>query len=127
MKRSYVFPSVYEETSVDYGKVANTFIDGMKIIDFNQHDYLIGNMALNEGISPHKFLNSSAQDLDYRLLALTGLIIATQGSYNKLVLTTGFPFVTYPVYKKGAIDFYQGKHQVSFDTKPFGGAKVIFL
>jgi plasmid segregation protein ParM len=124
MKRSYVFPSVYEETAVDYPKVAENFIEGMKIVNFNQRDYLIGNMALSEGTSPHKFLNSSAQDLDYQLLALTSLIIATQGTYNKLVITAGFPFITHPIYKKGANDFYLGKHQVSFDTRTFGGPGV---
>jgi hypothetical protein len=119
-----VFPSVYEETAVDYPKVAENFIEGMKIVNFNQRDYLIGNMALSEGTSPHKFLNSSAQDLDYQLLALTSLIIATQGTYNKLVITAGFPFITHPIYKKGANDFYLGKHQVSFDTRTFGGPGV---
>ena len=124
MKRSYVFPSVYEETSVDFAKVAENFIEGMKIVKFNQRDYLIGNLALSEGISPHKFLNSSAHDLDYQLLALTSLIIATQGKFTKLVVTIGFPFMSYPIYKKGAVDFYLGKHLVSFDTRTFGGPGI---
>ena len=124
MKRSYVFPSVFEESFVDYAKVAENFIDGMKIVNFNQHDYLIGNMALNQGNSPHKLLFSSASELDYQLLALTSLIIATQGTDNKLVVTTGFPFITYPVFKKGARDFFLGKHLVSFDTRTFGGSGV---
>ena len=124
MKRSYVFPSVYEETTVDYPKVAENFIEGMKIVNFNQRDYLIGNMALSEGNSPHKFLNSSAQDLDYQLLALTSLIIATQGTVSKLVVTVGFPFITHPIYKKGAREFYLGKHEVSFDTRTFGGPGI---
>lgn len=124
MKKSYVFPSVYEETSVDYPKVAENFIEGMKIVNFNQRDYLIGNIALTEGFAPHKFLNSSAQDLDYQLLALTSLIIATQGTYDKLIITAGFPFITYPSYKKGASDFFLGKHNVSFDTRTFGGSNI---
>ena len=124
MKRSYVFPSVYEETTVDYGKVAENFVEGMKIVNYNQRDFIIGNLALNEGNSPHKFLNSSAEDLDYKLMALTSLIIATQGTDNKLVVTTGFPFVTYNLYKNGAKEFYTGKKQISFDTKTFGGTGV---
>lgn len=124
MKRSYVFPSVYEETSIDYDKIAENFIEGMKIVNFKQRDYLIGNIALSEGISPHKFLNSSAEDLDYQLLALTSLIIASQGTNNKLVITTGFPFIAHPIYKQGAIDFYLGKHQASFDTRTFGGSDI---
>jgi hypothetical protein len=121
MKRSYLFPSVYEETSIDHFKVAENFMDGMKIVKFNQKDYLIGNMALSEGIYPHKFLNSSANDIDYQLLALTSLIIASQGKFDKIVATVGFPYITHAIYKKGAIDFLQGNHQVSFDTRTFGG------
>jgi len=124
MKKSYVFPSVYEETSVDYPKVAENFLEGMMIVNHKNSNYIIGNMALTEGSAPHKFLNSSTLELDYQLLALTSLIIATQGTYNKLVITTGFPFVTHSVYKKGASDFYMGKHQVSFDTRPFGGPGI---
>lgn len=122
MKRSYVFPSVYEETSVDFTKVAGNFIEGMKINNFNQRNYLIGNLALIEGNSPHKFLNSSAQDLDYQLMALAALIISSQGTEDKMVITTGFPFITHKIYKKGAKDFYFGNHQFSFDTRTFGGA-----
>jgi plasmid segregation protein ParM len=124
MKRSYVFPSVYEETTADFAKVAANFIEGMKINNFNQRNYLIGNLALTEGSAPHKFLNSSSQDLDYQLMALTALIIAAQGTDNKLVITTGFPYITHAIYKKGARDFYLGKHQVSFDTRTFGGTGV---
>lgn len=121
MKRSYVFPSVYEETSIDHFKVADNFMDGIKIVNFNQRDYLIGNLALSEGIYPHKFLNSSATDIDYQLLVLTSLIIASQGEFDRIIATVGFPYLTYPIYKKGAIDFLTGKHQLSFDTRTFGG------
>lgn len=121
MKRSYLFPSVYEETFVDHYKVAENFMDGMKIVKFNNHDYLIGNLALSEGVYPHKFLNSSVNDIDYQLLALTSLIIASHGKFERLVLTVGFPYISYNIYKKAAVDFLQGKHQVSFDTRTFGG------
>jgi len=124
MKRSYSFPSVYEETSIDHFKIADNFLDGMKIVKFNQRDYLIGNLALSEGIYPHKFLNSSASDIDYQLLALTSLIIATHGKYERIIATVGFPYVTQAIYKKGAIEFLQGKHQVSFDTRTFGGSGI---
>lgn len=121
MKRSYLFPSVYEETFVDHYKVAENFMDGMKIVKFNNHDYLIGNLALSEGVYPHKFLNSSVNDIDYQLLALTSLIIASHGKFERLVLTVGFPYISYNIYKKAAVDFLLGKHQVSFDTRTFGG------
>jgi len=124
MKRSYSFPSVYEETSIDHFKVAENFLEGMKIVKFNQRDYLIGNLALSEGLYPHKFLNSSADDIDYQLLALTSLIIASHGKFDKIVATLGFPYVTHAIYKKGAMEFLLGKHQVSFDTRTFGGSGI---
>jgi hypothetical protein len=124
MKRSYSFPSVYEETSIDHFKVAENFLEGIKIVKFNQRDYLIGNLALSEGIYPHKFLNSSADDIDFQLLALTSLIIATHGKFEKIIATVGFPYVTHAIYKKGAMEFLQGKHQVSFDTRTFGGSGI---
>ena len=121
MQKSFIFPSVFEENYREYEKVAGTFLEAMKIVNFNEKDYIIGELALKEGNSPHKFLNSSAADLDYQLLGLIGLLVATQGSYSKLVLTVGFPFVSYQTYKNGAIDFFKGKHEINFDSRPLGG------
>lgn len=125
MKRFYVFPSVFEETSNDFAKVATNFIDGMKIQNFrNNRNYMIGNLALNEGVSPHKFLNSSPQDIDYQLLASTSLILGSQGSDNQMIITVGFPYITHPLYRDSAIQFFNGNHQVSFDTRTFGGPGI---
>lgn len=121
MQKSFIFPSVFEENYRDYGKVADSFLEAMKIVNFKDKDYIIGELALKEGNSPHKFLNSSAQDLDYQLLGLIGLLVATQGTYSKLILTTGFPFTTYQPYKNGAIDFFKGSHEIVFDSKTLGG------
>ncbi len=124
MRKIYTFPSVLEESYTDLINVAETFLDGMRITDFDGKNYLVGNLALSEGTSPHKFLNSSANDLDYRILTLVSLVLATQGSFFKFNVTTGFPFITYQTYKKGAIDFLAKKHQIAIDTKTFGGQNV---
>lgn len=121
MQKTFIFPSVLEENYREYEKVANDFLDAMKIKDFKGKDYIIGEMALKEGSSPHKFLNSSAEDLDYQLLGVIGLLIATQGTYSNLVVTTGFPFTTYQPYKQGAIDFLKGTHEITFDSRTLGG------
>ena len=121
MNKTFVFPSVLEEDNRDYEKVVDEFLDGIKISDFNNKNYIVGNLALNEGLSPHKFLNSSAEDLDYQLLGLTGLLIATQGTFNNLIVTTGFPFTTYQAFKQTSVDFFKGDHKVSFDSAPLGG------
>lgn len=121
MEKSFIFPSVFEENYREYEKVADTFLEAMKIIKFDEKDYIVGELALKEGNSPHKFLNSSAEDLDYKLLGSIGMLVATQGNYSKLIITTGFPFTTYQPFKKGAIDFFKGSHEINFDSSPLGG------
>ncbi len=121
MQKSFIFPSVFEENYREYEKVADSFLEAMKIVNFKDKNYIIGELALKEGNSPHKFLNSSAEDLDYQLLGLIGLLVATQGTYSKLVLTTGFPFTTYQAYKEGALNFFKGSHEIVFDSKTLGG------
>jgi len=124
MDKSFIFPSVLEENYRDYEKIVDEFVNGIKICGFKGKDYIVGNMALKEGIAPHKFLNSSSEDLDYQLLGLTGLLIATQGTYSNLIVTTGFPFTTYQPFKVGSKDFFKKNHQINFDSKPIGGKGV---
>jgi plasmid segregation protein ParM len=124
MQKSFIFPSVFEENYREFEKAADNFMEGIKIIDFRGKDYIVGELALKEGNSPHKFLNSSANDLDYQLLGSLGLLIATQGYYSKLIITTGFPFTTYQPYKKEAIDFFKGMHEINFDSGTLGGKGI---
>ncbi len=121
MEKTFIFPSVFEENYREYEKVANDFLEAIKVKDFKGKDYIIGEMALKEGNAPHKFLNSSADDLDYQLLGMIGLLIATQGTYSKLIVTTGFPFTTYNPYRAGAIEFFKGSHEITFDSRTLGG------
>ncbi len=121
MQKSFIFPSVFEENYREYEKVADSFLDAIKITNFQGKDYIVGELALKEGSSPHKFLNSSAKDVDYQLLGLLGLLVATQGTYNKLILTTGFPFSTYQPFKNSSMDFFRGTHEIAFDSSTLGG------
>ncbi len=121
MQKSFIFLSVFEENYREFEKVADSFLDAIKIVKFKDKDYIVGELALKEGNSPHKFLNSSAKDLDYQLLGSIGLLIATQGLYSKLIVTTGFPFTTYQPYKKDAIEFLKGLHEIQFDSSTLGG------
>lgn len=121
MERSFTFPSVFEESYMEFNQVADNFLEGIRIVDFHGKDYIIGDLALKEGNSPHKFLNSSADDLDYQLLGLTGIIIATRGTYNNLIVTTGFPFSTFMPYQESAKKFFKGTHEIKFDSRTLGG------
>jgi plasmid segregation protein ParM len=124
MEKSFVIPSVLEENSTIFSKVADNFIDGLRIVNYKDKDYIIGNLALKEGNAPHKFINSSADDIDYQLLAITGLLISTMGSYTKLVVTAGFPYTTHQSYRKNAEKFFLGRHEIHFDGRTFGRNEV---
>ncbi len=121
MQKSFIFPSVFEENYREFEKVADNFLEAMKIKNFKDKDFIVGKLALKEGNSPHKFLNSSAKDLDYQLLGSLGMLIATQGNFTKLIVTAGFPFTTYQPYKEGALEFFKGSHEINFDSHTLGG------
>ncbi|MFA6086602.1 hypothetical protein [Mucilaginibacter sp.] len=71
--------------------------------------YLIGDLALTQGYAPYRNLNSSPSELDYQLLAKAGLLVASGAKSGELVLTTGFPYTTYELYKQQAVDFFTPK------------------
>jgi len=124
MERSFVIPSVFEENAVELFKVADNLVDGIKISNFNGRDYLVGNLALREGIAPHKLINTSVAEIDFQLMALTGLLIGTMGRYKKLVVTSGLPFTTFQSYRDDAEKFLEKTFEIGFDSRTYGGAKV---
>jgi hypothetical protein len=124
MEKSVIIPSVFEENTMEFSKIAENFVDGIRIVNFNDKEYVVGNLALREGVAPHKLINSSAEDIDYQLLALTGLVTSTMGTFTKLVVTAGFPYTTFQSYRKNAERFYLGRHEVCFDARTFGRNEV---
>jgi hypothetical protein len=68
--------------------------------------YLVGDLALTQGQAPYRNINSSPTDLDYQLIAKAGLLIASGAKSGEIVITTGFPFTTYELYKQQATDFF---------------------
>lgn len=72
----------------------------------DHHTYLIGDLALTEGLSPYRNINSSPEDLDYQLLAKSGILMALSGASGEVAITTGFPYTTYEFYKQQAIKFF---------------------
>jgi len=98
-KQSYSFPSVYEATGTNLSFVSKDLINGLQLYDEQEQSYIIGNLALNEGVSPNKLVNSSPYELDYQLLLRAGLLLANHENNRPVAITTGFPFSTYQVYK----------------------------
>jgi len=68
--------------------------------------YLVGDLALTQGLAPYRNINSSPATLDYQLLAKAGLLIAAEAETKELVLTVGFPSAVYELYKQHAEIFF---------------------
>ncbi|GGH18203.1 hypothetical protein FAZ19_11850 [Sphingobacterium alkalisoli] len=68
--------------------------------------YLVGNLALSQGLAPYRNINSSPASIDYQLLAKAGLLVASGAKSGELVLTIGFPSAVYDLYKQQAEDFF---------------------
>lgn len=124
MEKHFIIPSVFEQSSKELYNVADNILDGIKIVDLNGNDYLVGNLALREGIAPHKLVNTSIDEIDYQVMAVTGLLVATMGKYSKFILTTGLPFSSYMPYRHAVEKFLTNQFSISFDPRPFGGKRI---
>lgn len=121
-------PSVIESNSSNIRFAAGDFIRGIKIIH-EKNPYIVGQLALNEGISPHKNINGEPDGLDYQLLLSAALLVGVQKIGNPLTITLGFPFSTFQLYKEPTINMLNRSHQIEFDTAPYsggGGKKIIY-
>lgn len=116
-------PSVIETNSTELRFVAGDFIRGIKIIE-GDHAYIVGQLALNEGVSPHKNINGEPDERDYQLLVKSALLVGIQKIGNPLTITMGFPFSTFQFYKEKSKDLFLKHHTIEFDTAPYtGGGK----
>ncbi len=117
-KKSYSFPSLFEATATDLNFVSKDLLSGLQLYEDDQA-YILGDLALSEGMSPNKAINSSPEELDYILFVKAGILLANNVNNRPLAVTTGFPFSTYNIYKKKAeeiilgidsIEYYQGTY-----------------
>ena len=120
MLKSYNFPSVYEATNQELANVAENILDGIKI-NLDDTDYIVGNLALVEGYSPHMSINAAPTDEEYKLLSEASLLLTQPKGEEEIYLTTGFPFATYILYRDKAMEVLQGRHIINYDASTFGG------
>lgn len=114
MTKTYSFPSVYESTLRDFA-TGNDPILGFSKLKYDGAEYLIGLQALNQGISPHKFINPSPEDLDYKIISQAALVLASNslqsesknGKLPKMIITSGFPYATYQFNKDYATAYFK--------------------
>lgn len=114
------YPSVFESSNLELRNVARDLVSGLKL----SHEgigYLVGDLALSEGTSPHRNINSSPDEDDYRIFLKSGLLLASQKLGSPITVTTGFPFSTFQVFKEKAYQLLEKEHVIEFDTHTFGG------
>jgi DNA polymerase-3 subunit beta len=62
----------------------------MRIVNFKDKSFIVGELALKEGHSPHKFLNSSAEDIDYSNEARERLACSYEGESMEIGFNSKF-------------------------------------
>lgn len=118
MIKSLVFSSVYESTNSEVTQVSQSLIDGLRI-QYHEQDYIVGNLALREGIAPQKNLNTGPIDYEYCLLCYSSLLTLASSACTNLEVTVGFPFSTYHLFSDQAKQFLKNKHQIHYNTATF--------
>lgn len=114
------FPSVYERHNSELDSVSPNLLNGLKIY-LNGESYIVGNLALTEGVSPQRTINSSPDELDYNLFLYSGLLLSNANGVAPVHLTTGFPFSTYKINRGIAETIIKGKHIIDFEAATFNG------
>ncbi|RLD65558.1 MAG: hypothetical protein DRI95_08475 [Bacteroidetes bacterium] len=117
-KKSYSFPSMFEATSEELNFVSKDLINGIQLYDEDQ-PYILGNLAVSEGLSPNKSINSSPDELDYSLFLKAGILLACQSNNRPLTITTGLPFSTYNIYKKKAEELIRNIETIEYNQGTF--------
>lgn len=118
--KQFTFPSVVESHNSELRNVAPDLQHGIKIFD-NGTGYIVGDLALSEGIAPHKAINCSPNDLDYQLLLQSALLVSASMSEAPMTVTLGFPFSTFQINRDAVKDYLGEGIEVTFDTSPYGG------
>jgi len=117
----FTFPSTIEAHEFPLQSVVQSLVDGLKV-RVGKTDYLVGNLALNEGVSAHKVINSDPEDLDYQVVGQAGLLLVAKKVTGPISLTVGFPYTTYQEYAQKAAGHFRGSKEVQYETFRFGKA-----
>ena len=123
-KQSYSFPSVYEAIGNNLNYVSKDLINGLQMYDEKEQAYIIGNLALTEGVSPNKLVNSSPHEIDYQLFLKAGILLANHNNNRALAITTGFPFSTYQVYKDIAKNLIENLDSINYNPGTYANKDI---
>lgn len=106
METQYInIPSVIERHNKRLTQLTATLAKRLQLFEAGA-GYLIGDLAFDQGYTPYRNINSAPSELDYQLLAKSGLLAASGGKSGEWVLTTGFPSAVFDLYKQQAEEFF---------------------
>ncbi|MCF8261522.1 MAG: ParM/StbA family protein [Melioribacteraceae bacterium] len=114
-----IFPSILEKHDQELKNIFRDLISGLRI-HHNGEKYVVGQLALTEGVSPHKIINSYPSDTDFQVLMKAALLLASAKTEGPINLTLGFPYSTYMINREEAIQFLSGKQEISYDQFSIG-------
>ena len=112
------FPSVFESTRAQLNGVSNDLIDGLKI-EHNDESYIIGELALKEGLSPHRLINCAPGELDYEILFKAALLLAHSKAGSNFSVTVGFPFSMFQLHETTAKQRLTKSYDIMYDKSTF--------
>ena len=116
-------PSLFETSQSNLERTSTNIIKGLRI-KHGDSFYIVGELAENEGIMPHKDINCSPDSLDYNILMKSALLIANARKGNPLTITTGFPFATYRLNREDAYSNLVAFHMVEFDSNTYSNSGI---
>jgi len=118
-----VIPSVFESAPLSLDKTSNKLITSLKV-KHGDDFFIVGDLALTEGISPHREINSSPTGVDYNILLKSALLVSNSRLGNPLTVTTGFPFATFRSNRDLAYKGLVKEHVIEFDSSLFSTGSV---
>lgn len=113
------FPSLIEGHNQELREVAHDLLHGLKLYE-KRRAYILGHLALSEGVAPHKNINASPAELEYQLLMKAALLLASEKASNsRLAVTTGFSGSTYALYRDQVVDILKKDHIIEYDSATY--------
>jgi len=116
-------PSLFETAPAILDRTANQLEKGLKIKHGDKF-YIVGALAENEGVMPHKEINCSPGSLDYNILFKSALLLTSSKIGNPVTVTTGFPFATYRINRDEAQKNLIKDHMVEYDASTYSNSLV---
>lgn len=113
------FPSIFETAYGNTENSAKDLLNGLKI-KRGEKWYLVGNLARKGAINPGRTVNAAPTEEDFDILFRSAITNVVEKVEHPFVITLGFPFSTYNVYKASAEQYLAKRHfMLDYDTRTF--------